>query len=229
MQGYGNFCTATKGLLRVNYGNLLGVAYVTRQLPDIGTTAYIELVKFLDALELFERQISMSVLLQTSASYLPALANRYKNIKIFCLDCEVEITDSLINRAVIGTILLQTRSPYEQQLSHGAYSQLHTSNDTWKLELPPILGTGITLGLATIAKMTTEQLTIENDKACKFYRETNEQGLLLLRKYKIAKAFGRFDPDLENAIKQYMTQINSAVDWVLFNSMYQMEVKYIEI
>lgn len=111
LQGYGNFYDATKGLLKTNISDILGFCYVGTELfyEKSDTSAYLETCNMLCR----NNTKKFIFALQNSRGLADVLKiSDFKNLNVSYLpDFEI-LTDTVINKQLFGSILLDNYSPY---------------------------------------------------------------------------------------------------------------------
>lgn len=212
IQGYGSFKYACDGLTKVNSSDLLGVIYAGRTIPQKGEKEYTYMEGFLALCELFEKSKSILFVTQSAASGFLKAAKSFSKSRILLRENEIEMTDSLINQGMFGTILRESGSPYvfdEKTFVGNDYE-----NDmSWKIGLSPIVNSDISQILRPVDILESAELTLENDEPFQKFIKSGNRGFALLRKKIIQSKYGITDKVLDEGISNYVSQISDSVEW----------------
>lgn len=215
MQGYGNFGLACNGITKVNSKDLLGVAYVSYRLPPSGSSEFRNMLEFLKLLNLMEDKKCMVFVTQIASANLRAVLQDFLNVDVYGAFNEIEITDSVFNRKIFGTILLHNRKPYLLDVFNKEEKPSKLKDDSYDQF---IVNPEIMQCIEPIAKLNSAQLVIENDKACEHFLSIENQLLYLIRKFLILQKFGDDTSALRGAIEKQLQNITDDVDWVILKN-----------
>lgn len=215
IQGYGSFSLANNGLIRVNSGELLGVAYVSYALPSKDTQEYTAMLKFLRLCDLMDDSKKMIFVLQTSGAALSAVAKEFTNLRIFIRENEELITDATINKGVFGSILLDNTNAYK--LEEPDKETTIEDKRTWLLQIDTIVNPGVLECMSPIDILGDVQLTLENDCVYNRLVEAGDHLLSLIRKKRILKEFGIVNHVLNTAIEQNISTIADEATWCVYH------------
>lgn len=183
LQGYGNLESAYKGLMKTNISDILGFVYLADSLPDnLGPLA--EFVKKCDILN--ESRKFIFALRDTTN--LQVLLNQLKvsNIKIGYLPELEVITDSVINKDIIGSILLDSYKPYKLNETEVNDVKRFSVN---RLHYEPLFSDSIFDCFGAVEKLATVEQTLNYDAFYNKYKDFNKV-LTEIRKCFILREFG---------------------------------------
>lgn len=221
IQGYGSFAEACKRLLRVNSGNLLGIAYLGENLPQAGSKEYKAMCEFMKYCDLLEDSKKMVFVIQGAEQGLSQATKELKQLRVFVTSGEPVITDSVINKQIFGSILLDTREAYKLQEDN---SSTRDNNDDFLLQYTPMIGQMYLQCFSPIEVLSTAQETLENDQVYKSCKDNENSLLALLRKRCIQKKFDISDTRLDEVIKSSIAELNDDVAWCLCNLLKESEL-----
>lgn len=209
LQGYGNVEDARLGLRKTNLGEILGFIYFGKNLPKDTEV----LKRFVRLLNLACKDTRKKFLFVGSdvggiASILPT---EYRNN----LDVEVfsdypYVTDTMINRELIGNILLANYSPYK--MDEKPDDSLPLFSGTPRLKYEPIFPSYLLRFFEGVQKRRDSASTILYDQHLKELDE-KDACLAMLRRLQIRFSFGEMDFELQSKIIQMIEQVEDAKDY----------------
>lgn len=113
IQGYGSFLKAADRLIYTNVEDILGFAYLGRNLPERGTEEGKAMYRFLRLCNRMDANKKFLFLLQGQMrSEVTKTLRPFKSLKIAYQDGIEFVTDTLINKQLFGSILLDNYEPY---------------------------------------------------------------------------------------------------------------------
>lgn len=216
--GFGSFSAACDGLLKINSGDLLGAAYVAEQMPAKGTHEYNHMENFLNLYDKLEDSKKFVVVLQEQAQGLNAMIAGLRHVRVFLNINEVEMTDTVINQKVFGSLLLDNTEPYNltEEVSE------KRDEDNYLLRLIPVISNNYLMCLDDVVLLQDYQTTLENDIPYQEYTNANQTLLAMLRAQKIARVFGLNDRHLNVQIEQRMATVADADLWCIYKTLQSM-------
>lgn len=184
LQGYGAAISAKKGLLKTNIADILGFIYVAEELLDEPE----ELISFLDTINMLsrgnKRKIIFAIQHSKGLSMILHKAN-LNNLDVVLLNNFEVVTDTVINKQLYGSILLDNFEPYEliktKKETKGLQSKV--------LQYRPLFSDYVLRCLSSVDKALTFEDTCENDTILQEYYE-DKSDLAKIREAKIKKMFG---------------------------------------
>lgn len=209
--GYGSFALACDGLLEINSGELLGVAYVSDKLPEKGTSEYNCMKKFLNLCDKLEDSKKFIFVIQEQASGINEVVKGLTNLRVFATTNEINITDTVINQKVFGSLLLDNNEPYKLTEKQGEVKEL----GDYLLQMSPVVSKAYLMCLDEIVKIDDYQTTLENDIPYQEYLKSDNTLLAMLRNQRIVKAFGLNDRHLDLQIAQRLDNLQDNNLWCL--------------
>lgn len=183
LQGYGNLEDAIKGLKKTNISEILGFIFVGRELY-YSKEGLSELLNTCNRLCRYSPK-KFIFALQNSKGLADALEiSSFENLKVSYLpDFEI-LTDTVINKQLFGSILLDSYEPYllHEQSEKNVVSQSAT------LKYEPLFSDYVLKCLDPVDKLNTYEMTTLNDK---IYQEYLSDGsdLAIIRECFIKKVF----------------------------------------
>ncbi len=209
--GYGSFKFACDGLLEINSGNLLGVAYVADKLPEKTTSEYIYMNNFLSLCDKLEDSKKFVFVLREQAAGVNELVKSLTRLRVFVTADEMNITDTVINQKVFGSLLLDNNEPYKLTDKQ----QASTEFGDYLLQMSPVVSRLYLMCLDEIVQLGDYQTTLENDLPYQEYVKTENTLLAMLRNQRIARAFNLNDRHLDLQITQRLNTLADNNLWCL--------------
>ena len=209
LQGYGNVEDARLGLRKTNLGEILGFIYFGKNLPkDTG-----DLRRFVGLLNLACRNTRKKFIFAGSdagriASILPPECRQNLDVEIFS-DYSY-VTDTMINRELIGNVLLANYSPYKMDEKPDA--SLPLFGGTPRLRYEPIFPKRLLRFFEGVQKRGDCESTLLYDQHLKELEE-KDACLAMLRRLQIQFSFGEADFELQSKIGQMIEQVDDAKDY----------------
>lgn len=217
LQGYGNFKDACHGILRVNSNDLLGMVYLSDELPLQGSTEYKHLCKFLHLCDLLEDSKKL-VFISKNVQYLKKLAGKLQKLRITFVPLDDFVTDSLINKSAFGGILLDTTTPYDIKNS-GVMQKTVTQPEI--LHHLRDINYNIINCIQPVNRARTLEDTVEIDEVLRNYTEAGDTAMVLLRKKMIYKEFGADTVRLDSMLENLLKDIQNDESWCALNAIYR--------
>ena len=167
IQGYGNFKLAQKGIVYTNASDVLGFAYLGNSLPSDGTEkkAFQGFLGYINLMEMNKKFLSI---VQDNSSLAAYALKKYKHLRFAELRGFDYVTDSLLNKSLFGSILLDNYEPYIFE-DKNEYSGYVGSNVV--LEYSPVVPGILFETLSTVHNLDTVEDTFSNDIILQRYRE----------------------------------------------------------
>lgn len=185
-QGYGSFHRAISGVVTLNALDCLGFAYVGVSLPEKGSEEYKDMLLF------FKRCDRMTagkkvvlIVLEGITSAQAKILKTFSHLRFVTpnkFDC---VTDSLLNRNLFGSLLLDNYAPYEFGKGRSTGKRDFCSAS---LSFCPVVNQTVVDCLNPVERLTTLQLTLEHDAVLRGYVRS-KSSMEHLRRYLIIKMF----------------------------------------
>lgn len=195
LQGYGNFEMACKRLAYVNAADLLGFVYICKTPNGVGTKEYKAMLEFFHLCDLIGADKKFLMVSQGSFSDYLSDLRKFKHVRFALLQNVEFITDTLLNRDVFGSILLDNYEPYifkkEKPISLGDYT---CPTLEWKGIVPPALFDVE----EKVRPLENLEDTLENDLVMQRYKENPL--ICKLREAVIRKSTGE---EWNNTLKEF--------------------------
>lgn len=183
LQGYGAAVSARQGLLKTNVADILGFIYVADELLDEPD----ELVSYLNTLNMISRgsRRKMIFALQHNKGLADILHRaEIENLDIVMLNGLEVVTDTVINKQLYGSILLDNYDPYEL-VKHDKSTDF---GQTKLLQYKPLFSDYVLKCLAEVETFDTYEETCVNDGILQEYCQ-DKSDLAKIRDAKIRKLF----------------------------------------
>lgn len=221
LQGYGSFKAACNGLIRINSSEIVGVAYLAEKLPDIDTEEHQYAEQFLNLYDLLGEKKIILFVCDDGIQSLSKTIQKLKNVEVFCAPIDGVVTDTVINKVMIGNLLLSISEPYK--LKEESHQKLDSSSD-FLLRYTPTIDSFVLDCLKPIDKLSDPQKTLENDAVYHMYVDAGNSLFSLIRKKKINDAFCIQDARLNNMIEGMLNNVQDDELWCIYRCIYEMEV-----
>ena len=213
--GYGNVQVALQKIIQINSYELIGTAFVYDSIPKKDTTDYKLLLELLDKAALFNKK----VLLVTRDSIAPIKSDIQKisNLKLSYLENQEFISDTVINKCIFGSLLLNTIKPYKLDKQESVNENLESLPTLKNENIVPDYVLDIFSAIKPTDNVTD---TINFDDAYNHYKDANKI-VASLRKMFIRKTMNKnnFKPN-----ESILIEINNCTNNVkaLFLAVYYM-------
>lgn len=211
LQGYGNFRDAIKGLMKTNVSDILGFIFVGSELfydKEIVS-------EFLNSCNMLCRNTPKKFIfaLQNSKGLVDMLEiSSFENLNVSYLpDFEI-LTDTVINKQLFGSILLDNFEPY--QLHPEQEHRVNVQDTSLKYE--PLFSDYVLRCLNPVDKLNTYETTILNDQIYQEYLADNSD-LLSIRECFIKKAFNI--PYDKNKIQEILKHREEAQQYCIYRAL----------
>lgn len=185
LQGYGTFRRAVKGLVTLNAADCLGFAFVGESLPKKGSSEYKEMLDFYNRCNMMGASKKVVLIANSMPQGCLKVFRQFSNLRFVAAGSFDFMTDTLINKNLFGSILLDNYEPYALK-KHAPERKREFVCDT--LKYSPVVNAATTDCIRPFEKLETLQLTLENDPVYQGYRRTGSS-MLAMRKYFITKSF----------------------------------------
>lgn len=227
IQGYGNFELALKGITKVNSCDLLGIGYVGYSLPLVGTKELENMISFLKLCSMFEQKKRMVFITQTDASRLRQYVADLENIQIAYFDNKQEITDTLINQNLFGTILYATMTPYI--FDDAVRDDLPEFRMQENLKLPAVFSKNCELLLNHVDVLQTDIETLENDETYQFFVKRGDKVFQMVRQYQVSELFHKATMESWEKLMTVIDQnVIDVTDWCFLYTLFDRSIPVIQ-
>ena len=197
LQGYGSCENGSKGLLKINVTDVLGYVYFAHSLP-----------KDLASLEEFIYRCNLMggnkkfifALLDTSRINFLNLRN-YHNLRFGIVNIEEIVTDTVINRDIFGSLLLDNFSPYNTESSKETSTE---SQYVYRLRYKPLFSSYVLDCLKKVNRTDSFEQTLMNDEVYLRYCKDNS----ILAKFREFYIKTYYQANLDNTYLQQIIQDN---------------------
>lgn len=181
IQGYGNFSLAQKGIIYTNASDVLGFVYLGDALPG-SVDDKKAMAGFLKQVNLMMMDKKFLFIVQENPNFTAFNLKKYKYLRFMELCGFDYVTDTLINKSLFGSILLDNYEPYifEDKEEHSVYVGSNTV-----LEYCPVVPGILFETLSTVHNLDSMDDTFSNDSVLQHYRE--DSLVTSVRKLVIAK------------------------------------------
>lgn len=184
LQGYGNCQDALNGLLKTNISEILGFIFVAQDV-DLYKNSLVKFIRTCNSLCKHNKK-KFIFALQNSKGLSGILnATEFNNLKVSYLPNFEVLTDTVINRQLFGSILLDNFEPYV--LKKTEHKSVNFYNKSLNYE--PLFSEYVLKCLDKIDVMTNYEQTLLNDDVYQSYVADNA-ALAIIRKNMIKKMFG---------------------------------------
>lgn len=171
IHGYGNPERACKGLMYANVTAILGYAVVYEEMPRTGSTEYRGLIEFIRKCNLLESGKKFVVVCRGPITGLEQVARKFKNLN-FSLHPNIEyISDTVINKMIYGSILLDNYEPY---ILHEKPKAKVGEFSSPTLNFVPIVPSFIPEIFETVHMVDSLEDTLQFDIVWNKYKEQNQ-------------------------------------------------------
>lgn len=206
IQGYGSILTATKRLIYTNAEDVLGFVYLVKNLPSKNSSEWKYLKEFISECCLMDTGKKFMIATQGSASALVNECKGLRGLKMVYLQNIEYVSDTVLNRDIFGSILLDNYKPYV--FSRPVPESL--SGYTFKPLSCDLLVPRYTFDLFdTVHPMQEVESTIENDIIFMKYR--NNLVLSGLRKLYILWSMSEDIALCETDVRKEIDKLNGRV------------------
>lgn len=209
LQGYGNVEDARLGLRKTNLVEILGFIYFGKSLP-----------KDMDGLKRFVRLLDVACrdtkkkfifVCPDAGRVVDVLPSEYrKNLDVEVYSDYTYVTDTMINRELIGNVLLANYSPYK--MDEKTDTGLPMFSGTPRLRYEPIFPEYLLRFFDGVQKRGDCETTFLYDQHLKELEE-KDACLAMLRKLQIQFAFDTVDFGLQSKCSQIIEQAEDAKDY----------------
>lgn len=183
LQGYGSLEAASKGLLKTNAFDILGFVYLAQALPE----DLNPLVNFMLKCNLLHSNRKFIFALQDNSNLSNIFnAVKFDNLRISYLPSVEVVTDSIINKDIFGSILLDNYKPYLLQPEERPALSDFSFN---KLVYKPLFPDSFLRCLDPVEKLDSVEHTLLYDSIYQDYTTFNPK-LAEIRKGFVLREFG---------------------------------------
>ncbi len=197
LQGYGSCENGSKGLLKINVTDILGYVYFAQKLPaDLSS-----LEEFIYRCNLMGGNKKFIFALLDSSRINQLNLKNYHNLRFGLINVEEIVTDTLINRDIFGTLLLDNYAPYSaEECSNG----IPENQYVYRLRYKPLFSSYILDCLRKINRAESFEQTLMNDEIYLKYCKDNS----ILAKFREYYIKTYYQANLDNTHLQQLIQDN---------------------
>ena len=166
LQGYGNFESGLRGLLKTNVSDILGYVFLSQALPKDREIFH----EFLYRCNLCGGDKKFLIALLDTTGLSEINFSLYPNLRFGYIAITEVITNVTINRDIFGSILLDNFEPYKFTDTEQAIPDLQKN---YRLQYKPLFSSYILDCLQRVHLMDTLDETLLGDKVLYKYKKDN--------------------------------------------------------
>lgn len=186
LQGYGSFRSAVKGIVRVNAQDLLGIAFLGETLPRTGSGEYANMLECFRMCDLMQSDKKAVLIVRSGVAGAAKDLKQFRNVRVYEVSGYDVVSDTLINRSLFGSILLDSYEPYRiKKEKTGSFGQVLNP----KLECRPVVGEQLLSCISEVDVLDTLKHTVEYDNVYNTLKDMGSE-LELYRMLYIKKVLG---------------------------------------
>lgn len=213
IHGYGSFRRACSGLLKTNVLDILGFAFIGNALPESDSEEFECMKKFLRKVNLLQanKKFVFVVLdgITLSNEYLRSLSY----VRFFVAQNMQCMSDTVINKNVFGSLLLDKYKPYQRIPDADSFSPNEFTIPTMHVE--PLISDYVLQCIKDPYSFSSIDDALKNDEIYNAYFDANNP-LMFARYLLLMKKVGAFSEDKSNELN---TKFYQMIDTVKSNQL----------
>lgn len=197
LQGYGSCENGSKGLLKINVTDVLGYVYFAQRLPaDLSS-----LEEFIYRCNLMGGNRKFIFALLDTSRINQLNLKSYHNLRFGLINIEEIVTDTVINRDIFGSLLLDNYTPYSIE---GIDNTIPENQYVYRLRYKPLFSSYILDCLRKVNRAESFEQTLMNDEIYLKYCKDNS----ILAKFREYYIKTYYQANLDNSHLQQLIQDN---------------------